>query len=147
MGKLTIPKLTTRKFILSTSEEIGPGADYSAYLASGDESHLRLTGSPVRVLLRPLSSEHVLHAMEQSGREVGTVPQISMDALLWRATARQAICGLENLDGPTAGLLERETGMVVGSWAFVHSLTASDCINMVAAAMALGESLKTLPKP
>lgn len=145
MGKLTINKLTTRKFVLSTAEEIGPGADYTAYLSDGDEAHLKLTGSPVRLLLRPLSSEHILHAMEQSGRDVGTVPQVSMDGLLWRATARQAICGIEGVDR-TTGYLERETGLVVASWDLVHSLTAADCINLSAAAMALGKTLESLPK-
>ena len=150
--KYTLPHLTTRQIILPYDDAIGEGADYAAYANTGDEVHLRLTGTPIRWEIRPLTVSMVQTLAMRTKWAPEELASAMRDPEWAKVCVRYIVCGVSGLgpDWPKPAMVQ-EAGEKILSWEIIRGLcaaTPNEGMNalaiLVMAAIALHDQVQSL---
>lgn len=145
---LGVPKITTVTVILPGDDAIGLEADYNAYQATGDESHLKLVGVPTRYHVRPLTRESALDAAAAAGVPHDQIAQYAASASLMREQARLLVCDVTDPDPGAPKAIQRRTGRSdrVLSYEYLEQMAFEDLMLILLAARQLAETTSDLKK-
>lgn len=124
--KYFIPNITQKQIILATDDAIGPGADYGKYMETGEEIHLKLTGSPTRWAVRPMDVTLLQSICARTKYEPWDLTQALKDPDFAAMATRYVVCGVSGLpaEWPKPAMIQ-EGGKRYLSWEIIEGLRAA----------------------
>jgi len=146
--KLLERRRDTVLYISSIEEEIGEGADWKAYITTGQEGHLNLKGDPARFRVRPAEQRLIERAESATGISRSNTRQ-DLNADFARELCRWLVVDIENCpdewrtidDGSKEGqrirITARDRGEVVLSREIVDRLPDVVCLELAGRGLTL----------